>query len=203
MTPIGVLALQGDFDAHVGALRRAGAACRPVRRASEIRESSGLVLPGGESTTLITLLRELDLVEPLLALHRGGVPLLGTCAGAILLAAAVENPGQFSLGLIDIGIERNAYGRQRDSFEAAGGETSLAPDGAEASGGDSMPMVFIRAPRIVRLGAGVRVLGRLGEEPVLVEQGAVMAATFHPELTGDLRVHRRLAARAFRAVAAV
>lgn len=166
----GVLALQGDFAAHARALGGA----REVRTAAEVDEVDLLVLPGGESTTLLNLLEGSGIEEAVRRLlARGGV-VFGTCAGAILLAKEVSNPAQPSFGLIDVGVERNAFGRQVDSFEAV-----LEPD---------YPALFIRAPRIRRVGPGVEVLARWKGEPVFVRQGRVFAATFHPELTGDRRV---------------
>ncbi len=175
---IGILALQGDFEAHQRALERAGARGVQVRTAAELERADGLILPGGESTTMLKLLHVENLLEPLrrFGQHR---PVFGTCAGAILLASHVMNPTQESLALIDIDVERNAYGRQLDSRVAQ-------IDGAQGP----MEAVFIRAPIIRRLGSGVRVLARYNGDPVLVEQGLHMAATFHPELTGDGRVHR-------------
>jgi 5'-phosphate synthase pdxT subunit len=176
---IGVLALQGDFEAHRKALARAGTLSVEVRSASQLESVDALILPGGESTTMLKLLRIEDLLEPL---RRFGAsrPIFGTCAGAILLAARVTNPEQESLGLMDIEIERNAYGRQLDSHVAK----------IEDFDGP-MEAVFIRAPIVRNVGAGVRVLARYKGDPVLVEQGRHLAATFHPELTADDRVHRR------------
>ena len=166
----GVLALQGDFAAHAKAL--GGAA--EVRTAADVDAVDLLVLPGGESTTLLNLLEGSGIEEAVRRLvARGGV-VFGTCAGAILLAKDVTNPAQPSWSLLDIGVERNAFGRQIDSFEAV-----LEPD---------YPAVFIRAPRIRRVGAGVEVLARRKGEPVFVRQARVFAATFHPELTDDRRV---------------
>jgi 5'-phosphate synthase pdxT subunit len=172
---VGVLALQGDFEAHRKALERAGAEAVEVRTASQLDSLGGLVIPGGESSTMLKLLDAENLFEPL---RQFGLrkPILGTCAGAILLAARVTNPGQKSLELVDIEIERNAYGRQLDSRVA-----HLEPDGVEA--------VFIRAPIIRRVGPGVKVLARYNGDPVLVEAGRHLAATFHPELSDDTRVH--------------
>jgi 5'-phosphate synthase pdxT subunit len=158
-----------------------------VRRPDQLKGLSGLVIPGGESTTISKLMAAYDLEQPIRDLHDKGGALLGTCAGMIVLAkhASDGRPDQRYLGLIDIDVRRNAYGRQVDSFE---GQVVLA--------GDLEPMtgVFIRAPRIERVGDGVEVIGRLEDEPVVVRQGRVMAAAFHPELTGDLRLHRRFAA---------
>ncbi len=177
---IGVLALQGDFAAHGAALRRAGAEGREVRRPDELDSCDGLILPGGESTTLLNLMRDGPWVERLRRFAAGGGAIFGTCAGAILLAREVEPP-QPSLGLLDAVIRRNAYGRQIDSFEAP-----LAVAGWEGP----LEAVFIRAPRFVRVGPGVEVLARLAGEPVLVRQGRILAGSFHPELTGDGRLHR-------------
>ena len=166
----GVLALQGDFAAHAKALGSAD----EVRTATEVDDVDLLVLPGGESTTLLNLLQGSGIEEAVRRLlARGGV-VFGTCAGAILLAKDVTNPTQPSWGLLDIDVERNAFGRQLDSFEAV-----LEPD---------YRALFIRAPRIRRVGPGVEVLARWKGEPVLVREGPVFAATFHPELTGDQRV---------------
>jgi len=176
---IGVLALQGDFDAHRKALAALGARSVEVRDAAALNAVDALVLPGGESTTMLKLLRGEGLFE---ALRRFGQtrPVFGTCAGAILLAARVFNPAQESLALIDIDVERNAYGRQLDS-RVARIESETGP----------IEAVFIRAPVIRRAGPGVRVLARYGPDPVLVEQGLHMAATFHPELSADPLAHRR------------
>lgn len=181
---IGVLALQGDYEAHRKALERAGADAVEVRTARDLESVDGLIIPGGESTTMLKLIDAEGLLEPLRAYGRTH-PLFGTCAGAILMAAEVSNPEQPSLGLMDIGVERNAYGRQLDSRIAR-----LEPE--EASGLEhGMEGVFIRAPVIRRVGQGARVLARHGGNPVLVEEGRHMAATFHPELTGDASIHRR------------
>jgi len=172
---VGVLALQGDFAAHVAALRRAGAETREVRLPRELDDLNGLVLPGGESTAMLHLMEGAPWFEALRRFAETGGALLGTCAGAILLAARVV-PSQPCLGLLDVDVERNAYGRQRDSFEA---ELSTRL-------GDRLKGTFIRAPRFRRIGPGVATLADLDGEPVLVEQGRVMAATFHPELeAGD------------------
>ena len=170
----GVLALQGDFAAHRAAL---GGDAVEVRTAAEVDGLDLLVLPGGESTTMLNLLEGTGIEDAVRRLVARGGTVFGTCAGAILLAKDVTNPGQRSWDLLDIGVERNAFGRQVDSFEA-----TLEPDG--------MPAVFIRAPRIRRVGPGVQVLATWKGEPVLVRQGHVFAATFHPELTPDRRVHR-------------
>ncbi|HYL72629.1 MAG TPA: pyridoxal 5'-phosphate synthase glutaminase subunit PdxT [Bryobacteraceae bacterium] len=177
---IGVLALQGDFEAHSKALARAGAEPVEVRSAADLQHIDGLVIPGGESSTMLKLLEMEDMLEPLREFGRAK-PVFGTCAGAILLANEVVNPAQQSLGLMDIAVERNAYGRQLDSRIAR-----LKPEGLE---GD-LEAVFIRAPIIRRVGANVKVLARYQGDPVLVEQGRHLVATFHPELTDDQRVHR-------------
>ncbi len=176
---IGILALQGDFEAHQEALRRAGAEAVQVRTAKELERADALVLPGGESTTMLKLLTEEKLLEPLREFGTRR-PIFGTCAGTILLASHVTNPEQASLGLMDIDVERNGYGRQLDSRVAVL---------RDAEGGP-MEAVFIRAPIIQRVGPSVRVLARYEDKPVLVEQGLHLAATFHPELTRDDRVHR-------------
>ena len=178
---IGVLAVQGDFAAHQRMLARLGVESVEVRRAADLKTIAGLIMPGGESTTMLKFLTEESLAEPIQAFARSGAPILGTCAGAILLAREVTGPAQPSLRLIDITVERNAYGRQVDSFVGEA-ETELT--------GGSLEAVFIRAPRIRRLGQGVETLARVGSEPVLVREGNIMAATFHPELGGDQRVHR-------------
>ena len=176
---IGVLALQGDFEAHAKALERAGAEAVEVRSAEDLQKVEGLVIPGGESTTMLKLLDEEKLLAPLLDFGRRR-PIFGTCAGAILLASEVSNPPQPSLGLMDIGVERNAYGRQLESRVA-----KLQPQGLE---GD-LEAVFIRAPIIRRVGKNVKVLASYQGDPVLVEQGRHLVATFHPELTDDPRIH--------------
>lgn len=186
MPAFGVLALQGDFAAHAAALVRVGVAVRDVRevrRVADLEGLSGLVLPGGESTALLKLMGDEPWFEALRRFHREGGVLLGTCAGAILLAREVRGPSQPSLGLLDAAVERNAYGRQVESFEAELETTGL---------GGAMRGVFIRAPRFAATGPEVEVLGRLQGEPVLVLQGRVLAATFHPEITGDDRLHRLL-----------
>ena len=183
MPGVAVLALQGDFEAHRRALSEIGRESFEARRPKDLVGASGLIIPGGESTTLWKFFEAEPWEDALAAFARSGRPILGTCAGAIVLAREVANPAQRALGLIDIALERNAYGRQLDSFI---GEVS-AP-----ALGDPMPALFIRAPRIRRVGPGVEVLGRHGGEPVLVRQDNVVAATFHPELTTDRRLHRML-----------
>ena len=178
---IGVLALQGDFSLHVQALARCGVEAVEVRKPEQLADVDGLIIPGGESTTLLKLMDGWNFMPAIEKFHGDGKPIFGTCAGMILLARGVENPRQLSLGLIDIDVERNAYGRQRESFEARG-EADLA-------GPVRLEMVFIRAPRIRRLGPEVKVLARYGGETVMASEGTVLVASFHPELTSDQRVH--------------
>ena len=178
---VAVLALQGDFEAHRRGLGQMEIESFEARRPEEIAEASGLVIPGGESTTLWKFFEAAPWEEAIRRFAESGRPILGTCAGAIVLAREVTNPAGRGLNLIDISVERNAYGRQVDSFVG----TVEAP----ALGGE-MPAVFIRAPKIRRVGQRVEVLAARGAEPVLVRQGNVVAATFHPELTEDDRVHR-------------
>jgi pyridoxal 5'-phosphate synthase pdxT subunit len=185
MKKVGVLSLQGDFAAHGTALERAGAEPVFVRRREQLGDLDGLVIPGGESTTMLKLLRYENLTEALVEFGRRK-PIFGTCAGAILLADEVSSPAQESLGLMDIGIERNAYGRQVDSRVA---EISPEPEFEERTTPGKLEAVFIRAPIIRRLGEGAKVLASYNGDPVLVEQGRHLVATFHPELTSDSRVH--------------
>lgn len=179
---IGVLALQGDFALHARALEKCGVEAVEVRKPHELGEVDGLIVPGGESTTLLKLMEAWDFGPALEKFHEGGKPIFGTCAGLIILAREVESPKQFSLGLIDVTVERNAYGRQRESFEASG--TARLDAGAIP-----LEMVFIRAPRIKRVGPEVQVLAEHGGEPVMAQEGRVLVATFHPELTSDTTVH--------------
>jgi pyridoxal 5'-phosphate synthase pdxT subunit len=176
---IGVLAIQGDYAAHAEALSESGAEPIEVRRQDQLDGLDGLILPGGESTTILRFLEKLNFFEILrdFCMRK---PVFGTCAGAILLAREVLNPPQPSLGTLDAVVERNAYGRQIDS--------SILTAETELPGGP-LEMVFIRAPRIVETGAGVEVLAQRDGSPTLVRQGVVMAATFHPELSSDRRVH--------------
>lgn len=185
----GVLALQGDFEAHAAALRRACDSFEvvEVRKPEQLDALDGLVLPGGESTSMLKLMEYYGLVEPLQSFGRRK-PILGTCAGAILLASEVTHPSQPSLGLLDMTVERNAYGRQLDSRVVR-----LA--GHALEGGGELEAVFIRAPIIRRVGGGGRVLATYAEAPVLVDFGRHIVATFHPELTSDTRVHRLFADR--------
>jgi pyridoxal 5'-phosphate synthase pdxT subunit len=174
---IGVLALQGDFDAHRKRLEELGAEVVLVKKPEQLDEIDGLVIPGGESGTFLNLLGEAGF-EKLKQFVRVK-PTFGTCAGAILLANEVENPRQVGLGALDIRIRRNAYGRQIDSSIRTG-----------KLGDSPLEMVFIRAPKIERVGPDVEVVATEGSDPVAVRQGRVMAATFHPELSDDTRVHR-------------
>ncbi len=186
---VAVLALQGDFEAHRRKLSEMGISSFEARRPGEIEGAAGLILPGGESTTIWKFFESAPWEESIRRFAASGRPVLGTCAGAIVLARDVTNPAQKGMGLLDISVERNAYGRQADSF------VGLVQ--APALGGD-LPAVFIRAPKIRRVGPGVEIVAALRGEPVLVRQGNVAAATFHPELTEDDRVHRMALAQAAR-----
>lgn len=183
---IGVLALQGDFEAHSQRLAELDAEPVEMRYASQLCEVQGLILPGGESSTNIILLEREGLWDGLLEFAREK-PILGTCAGAILLASRVSNPPQPSLAAVDMSIERNAYGRQVDSSIRT---IEPEPEFAERTASGSLEAVFIRAPIIRSIGPQVRPLLRDGDEPILVEQGLHLAATFHPELTADTRLHK-------------
>ena len=183
---VGVLALQGDFDAHAKAITLAGGEAVEVRTAEQMQDVDGLVIPGGESTTMLKLLNMMNLLEPLAEFTRTK-PVFGTCAGAILLAREVLNPSQQSLGAMDLTVERNAYGRQIDSRVA---NISPGADFQQRMGGGDVEAVFIRAPIIRRTGPEVKVLAEYDGDPVLVEQGRHLVATFHPELTDDARVHK-------------
>lgn len=178
---IGVLAIQGDFDAHAVALSEAGAKPVLVRKPDELATVEGLIIPGGESTTFLKFLERDGFLGALEDFVRSK-PTFGTCAGCILLAKEVTHPAQQSLGVLDVTVERNAYGRQIDSV------IEMAPTTLE---GGPMELVYIRAPRIVKTGPGVEVLAERDGFPVLVEQDHLMAATFHPELSSDRRIHRR------------
>jgi 5'-phosphate synthase pdxT subunit len=186
MKRVGVLSLQGDFAAHAAALEKAEAKAVFVREREQFASIDGLVIPGGESTTMLKLLRYDGLMETLTEFC-ARKPVFGTCAGAILLARRVLNPEQESLGVMDIDIERNAYGRQIDSHVSL---LDAEPDFERRAGPGRMEAVFIRAPRIRRVGPEAKVLARFAGDPVLVEQGNRLAATFHPELTGDPRIHK-------------
>ena len=186
-TTIGVLALQGAFREHRQRLEQLGATVREVRLPTDLAGLRGLILPGGESTTMVRLLGEYGLWDPLRDFHAAGGALWGTCAGAILLAGEVTGgspalPPQPGLGLIDITVQRNAFGRQVDSFTAP-----LTVTGLDTP----FPAVFIRAPVITRTGRGVEALAQVGGQTVHARQGRVLASAFHPELTGDTRLHRQ------------
>ncbi|HKV20626.1 MAG TPA: pyridoxal 5'-phosphate synthase glutaminase subunit PdxT [Mycobacterium sp.] len=183
---IGVLALQGDTREHLAALREAGAEAFTVRRRGELDSADALVIPGGESTAMTHLLRELDLLDPVRARLAEGMPAYGSCAGMILLATEILDagvPGRDAAPLkgIDMTVRRNAFGRQVDSFEG-----DIDFEGLDSS----VHAVFIRAPWVERVGPDVRVLGRAGEHIVAVRQDKTLATAFHPEMTGDRRIHR-------------
>ncbi|MGH7398596.1 MAG: pyridoxal 5'-phosphate synthase glutaminase subunit PdxT [Candidatus Rokuibacteriota bacterium] len=184
--PVGVLALQGDFALHAQALARIGVPAAEVRKPGELGEVAGLIMPGGESTTLLKLMDAWAFVPALEKFHAAGRPIFGTCAGMILLAREVQSPAQLSLGFIDLTVERNAYGRQKESFEAVG-------SGDLGQGTRPLKMVFIRAPRIRRLGAAVTPLAEHRDECVMARQGSVVVAAFHPELTDEPAVHEYFA----------
>jgi 5'-phosphate synthase pdxT subunit len=180
---IGALALQGDFAAHSAAMERLGADVRPVRKIAQLEGLDGLIIPGGESTTLIRLMDVFDFWDPLKAWIQAGPPVLGTCAGAILLASEVLSPEQKCFDLIDITVERNSYGRQVDSFEGYGTFRPVVQQEVE------IEMVFIRAPRIIRVGDGVEILGDCRGDTVVARQGNVVVSTFHPELGAGSDIH--------------
>jgi len=187
---IGVLALQGNFARHAQAFDDLGQPVVEVRHVRQLEDLDGLIIPGGETTTLLNLMQDEPWFEALGELHARGGALFGTCAGAILLSREVNDPVQPSLGLLDATIRRNAFGRQIDSFEAR----------IELAGSDQpLTAVFIRAPRFEQIGSDVDVLARLDDEPVLLRQGQVLAATFHPELTPDRQLQRMFIEMAGRA----
>ena len=182
---VGVLALQGDTREHLAALTEAGAEAVTVRRLAELKYIDALVIPGGESTAMSQLLREFELLEPLRGLLRDGLPAYGSCAGMILLASEILDAGvpgreALPLGGIDMAVRRNAFGRQVDSFEE-----DLTLTGIDGP----VHAVFIRAPWVERVGPEVEVLATAGGHPVAVRQGRMLATSFHPEMTGDRRVH--------------
>ncbi len=178
---IGVLALQGDFREHRQVLDEMGASTSLVRRPADLSQVDGLIIPGGESTTISKLLRKWDLFDLIKTEVRDGLPVFGTCAGLILLANEVQN-GPPSLELMDVTIERNFYGRQIESFESR----LEVVDGLSE---EELQGVFIRAPRVNRVGPGVEILARYGEDPVLLQEENILAAAFHPELTDNNGVH--------------
>jgi len=179
---VGVLALQGDVREHVAALTRCGVRAVAVRRPEELAEVDALVVPGGESTTIGKLAAEFGLLEPVRDRIKTGMPVYGSCAGMIMLATQVLDgrPDQPTFGGIEMAVRRNAFGRQVNSFETS----------VELAGLGQVPAVFIRAPWVEKVGEGVRVLGRVAGRIVAVRQGNLLATAFHPELTGDLRIHR-------------
>lgn len=179
---IGVLALQGDVREHIDALRRAGAEAIPVKTREEIARVDGLIIPGGESTTVGKLLVRFGLMEVVRELPEDGKPIFGTCTGMILLAKAIEGSEQPRVGVLDVTVRRNAFGRQIDSFEE-----DLAVEGIA---GAPVRAVFIRAPFITDVQPGVEVLAEYDGHPVLVREGNLLAAAFHPELTDDIRIHQ-------------
>ena len=183
MKTIGILALQGNFSKHCMVMKQLSCALRKVTKPNDLAGLSGLIIPGGESSTLLRLMKPWDFIDAIQNFYHQGGALMGTCAGLILMAKRVE-PSQKSLGLLDVAVQRNAYGRQVDSFVGTGrwscdlGETN------------DCPMVFIRAPVITTVGEGVRVLAHHNAQPVLVSAPRLLAASFHPEMSGSLRVHR-------------
>ena len=178
---VGVLALQGAFREHVAAVTRLGATAREVRQLKDIDGIDALIIPGGESTTMGKLLNEWNMLEPLRQRILNGMPVYGSCAGLILLCREIENSDQPRLGVLDATVRRNAFGRQVDSFET---DLSIPEIGA-----DPIPAVFIRAPVITGMGAGVTVLAEVKGQAVAVRQNNILATSFHPELTPDTRMH--------------
>ena len=177
---VGLLALQGDFAMHADSLRRLDLEPRQVRTPEQIDQIQRLILPGGESSTMLRLMEDTGIEEAIHRLyHRGGC-LFGTCAGLILLAKRVSSPAQRSLGMLDVDVVRNAYGRQQESFEM---------DVVWREDTNPLRAVHIRAPKVTRVGEGVEVLSRFNGEPIAVRQGRILAAAFHPEMTDDTRVH--------------
>jgi 5'-phosphate synthase pdxT subunit len=180
---IGILALQGDVSLHVQALQALGVQAVLVKMPAQLKKLDGLVIPGGESTALLKLAEPVGMLAAITAFARSGGAIFGTCAGAILLAEKVTNPAQSSLGLVNITVQRNGYGRQIDSLETTGqGHLPLSSS--------RIPMTFIRAPRITATGKKVKILATYQNEPVLVQADKIMAATFHPELQADKTVYR-------------
>ncbi|MGD1119065.1 MAG: pyridoxal 5'-phosphate synthase glutaminase subunit PdxT [Dehalococcoidales bacterium] len=180
---IGVLASQGAFSEHITILKKLDTAAVPVRLPGELKGIDGLIIPGGESTTMSLLMNEYDLMQAIADLAKGGLPLFGTCAGMILMARQISNNGKANLSLMDISVRRNAFGRQVDSFE-----TKLA---IPALGNEPFPAVFIRAPVIEKVEKGVEVLARLEDNTIVAaRQAKMLVSAFHPELTDDLRFHK-------------
>lgn len=183
MPTVGVLALQGDFREHLAVLDRMGVTGRPIRTPEHLDGIDALVVPGGESTTIGKLAVRWNLFGPLRSLIGDGLPTYGTCAGLIFLASAVTEGDQHLLGVLDVVVERNAFGRQNESFE-----TDIDVVGLDSP----FHAVFIRAPWVAKVGSGVDVLASIDDHPVMVRQGAVLGTSFHPELTPDTRIHRML-----------
>jgi 5'-phosphate synthase pdxT subunit len=180
---VGVLALQGDFIEHIGVLEKLGVKTIPIRKPDELKGLGGLIIPGGESTTMLNLMHSFNLLQPLKELAQAGLPVMGTCAGMVLMAKKVSNSGMDTLALMDIEVKRNAFGRQLDSFEA---ELAIPFLGKEP-----FPAVFIRAPLIESTSPQVEILGKLTSGVIVaVRQGNLVALAFHPELSSDLRLHR-------------
>jgi 5'-phosphate synthase pdxT subunit len=182
---VGILTIQGDFDAHRRLLERLGVAVRPVLYPRDLDEIDALVIPGGESTTISKGMQRLGLYQPLRRRIEAGLPVLGTCAGAILLSREARNHTVPVLGVLDVTAKRNAYGTQVDSFSAT-------LNGTADEGLQGLRCIFIRAPQLEDPGPGLKILARVDDKPVFVQQGKVLATTFHPELTDDVRVHARL-----------
>ncbi len=183
MNRVGVLALQGDFREHVALIGDLGAEPVTVKTPSELESVDALIIPGGESTTIGKMAVRFGLMDPLRNAIGGGLPTYGTCAGLILLANSLTEGDQPLIGGLDVVVRRNAFGRQNDSFEA-----ELSLDGLDGP----FPAVFIRAPWIDKAGSGVDVLASIDEHPVMVQQDKILASSFHPELTGDARIHQML-----------
>jgi 5'-phosphate synthase pdxT subunit len=186
---IAVLAMQGDFERHIARIKEIGADAYPARLPEDIERADGIILPGGESTTMSKLIVRYGVDQALLSAHRAGKPIYGTCAGMILLASEIsssseERGGQYKLGILDITVARNAYGRQIDSFEI-----DLDIPAITGDTGEPIRAVFIRAPIVERVGPKVDILCKHGDRIVFVKQGNVIAGSFHPELTSDTRVH--------------
>ena len=180
---VGVLAIQGDFAEHIAVLGKIGVTAHEIRLPEQLDSLDGLIIPGGESTTLSRLMTIYDLREPIAQMASDGRAVWGTCAGMIMLSQEITEQDPVPLGVMDIGVQRNAFGRQVDSFEQALDVSSLGEDPYHA--------IFIRAPVIIRVGLGVEILAVLGDQrPVAVQQGNLMATSFHPELTDDYRFHR-------------
>jgi 5'-phosphate synthase pdxT subunit len=183
MTRVGVLALQGDVREHISILESLGATAEPTKRPDQLATVDALIIPGGESTTIGKMAVRFGLLEPLRESIASGLPVYGTCAGLIFLASAVTDTDQPLIGALDVVVKRNAFGRQNESFEASLGVSGL---------NDSFHAVFIRAPWIEKVGSEVDVLATIDDHPVMVRQDRILATSFHPELTGDGRIHQML-----------